>query len=61
MKKFLKELFNDLIGQAWTLLGMTVAWLVLEGSAKELTGNLIIITLAVWILTFPLRRSKDDN
>lgn len=61
MKKFLKELFNDLIGQAWTLLGMTVAWLVLEGSAKELTGNLIIITLVVWILTFPLRRTKDDN
>lgn len=60
MKKFLKELFNDIIGQAWTLLGMTVAWLVLEGSAKELTGNLIFITLAVWVLTFPLRRSKDD-
>jgi hypothetical protein len=60
MKKFLKELFNDIIGQAWTLLGMTVAWLVLEGSAKELTGNLIFITLAVWVITFPLRRSKDD-
>jgi hypothetical protein len=60
MKKFLKELLADIIGQAWTLLGMTVAWLVLEGSAKELTGNLIVITLAVWVLTFPLRRSKDD-
>lgn len=60
MKKFLKDLFNDLIGQAWTLLGMTVAWLVLEGSAKELTGNLIMITLGVWVITFPLRRPKDD-
>lgn len=60
MKKFLKDLFNDIIGQAWTLLGMTVAWLVLEGSAKELTGNLIFITLAIWVITFPLRRSKDD-
>jgi hypothetical protein len=60
MKKFLKELLADIIGQAWTLLGMTVAWLVLEGSAKDLTGNLIIITLAVWVITFPLRRSKDD-
>jgi hypothetical protein len=60
MKKFLKDLFNDLVGQAWTLLGMTVAWLVLEGSAKELTGNLIFITLAVWVITFPLRRPKDD-
>lgn len=61
MKKFLKDLFNDLINQSWTLLGMAVAWLVLEGSAKELTGNLIIITLVIWILTFPLRRDKEED
>jgi hypothetical protein len=61
MKKFLIELFKDIIDQSWTLLGMAVAWLVLEGSAKDLTGNLIIITLAVWVLTFPLRREKDDE
>jgi hypothetical protein len=61
MKKFLIDLFKDIIEQAWTLLGMAVAWLVLEGSAKELTGNLIIITLAVWVLTFPLRREKDEE
>jgi hypothetical protein len=60
MKKFLVDLFKDIIDQSWTLLGMAVAWLVLEGSAKELTGNLIIITLCVWVLTFPLRREKDD-
>jgi hypothetical protein len=61
MKKFLLELLKDIIEQAWTLLGMAVAWLVLEGSAKTLTGNLILITLAVWVLTFPLRREKDDE
>lgn len=61
MKKFLIELFKDIIDQSWTLLGMAVAWLVLEGSAKDLTGNLILITLAVWILTFPLRREKDED
>lgn len=60
MKKFLKDLFNDIIGQSWTLLGMTVAWLVLEGSAKELTGNLIFITLGIWVITFPLRRVKEE-
>jgi hypothetical protein len=59
MKNFLVALFKDIIDQAWTLLGMAVAWLVLEGSAKELTGNLIFITLAIWVLTFPLRREKD--
>lgn len=61
MKKFLKDLFNDIIGQSWTLLGMTVAWLVLEGSAKELTGNLIFITLGIWVVTFPLRRVKEEE
>ena len=61
MKKFLVGLFKDIIDQAWTLLGMAVAWLVLEGSAKELTGNLILITLGIWVLTFPLRREKDDE
>ena len=61
MKKFLVDLFKDIIDQAWTLLGMAVAWLVLEGSAKELTGNLIIITLTIWVLTFPLRRGKDGE
>lgn len=61
MKKFLTELFKDIIEQAWTLLGMAVAWLVLEGSAKELTGTLILITLGIWVITFPLRREKDDD
>jgi hypothetical protein len=55
MKKFL----NDLLGQAWTLLGMFVAWVVLEGSAKTVVGWTIIATLVVWIITFPLR-NKDE-
>jgi hypothetical protein len=61
MKKFLVGLLKDIIEQAWTLLGMAVAWLVLEGSAKELTGNLILITLTIWVLTYPLRRDKDED
>lgn len=61
MVHFLKSLLKDIIDQAWTLLGMVVAWLVLEGSAKELTGNLILITLAVWVLTFPLRYEKEED
>jgi hypothetical protein len=59
--KFLLELLKDIIEQSWTLLGMAVAWLVLEGSAKELTGTLILVTLCVWVLTFPLRRDKDED
>ena len=61
MKNFLVGLLKDIIDQAWTLLGMAVAWLVLEGSAKDLTGTLIMVTLGVWVLTFPLRYEKPDE
>ena len=61
MKNFLVGLIKDIIDQAWTLLGMAVAWLVLEGSAKDLTGNLIVLTLAVWVITFPLRYEKPEE
>lgn len=52
-------MFNDIISQLWTLLGLTVAWLVLEGTAKVIAGNLILVTLAVWVITYPLRHSKS--
>ena len=60
MIHFLKSLLKDMIDQAWTLLGMFVAWVVLEGSAKDVVGMLIWITLGVWVITFPLRYEKDD-
>jgi hypothetical protein len=61
MIHFLIALAKDLIDQAWTLLGMAIAWLVLEGSARDLTGMLIILTLLVWIVTFPMRYEKEEE
>lgn len=58
---FIKALLKDLVDQSYTLLGMAVAWLVLEGSAKELTGNLILITTAIWIVTFPIFRYDPED
>jgi hypothetical protein len=57
--KIIKELIKDLIEQAWTLVALIIGFIVLEGSAKTLTGWLIIGTLFVWVATFPLRRNKD--
>ena len=59
--KLIKELFRDLIDQSWTLLGMAVAWLVLEGSARDVTGMLIIVTLIVWMATFRIRNPLDKT
>jgi hypothetical protein len=61
MKKFFADLLKDMIEQSWTLLGMAIAWLVLEGSARELTGYLILITISVWIITFRLRNPKNKG
>lgn len=52
------KFLNDMIGQSWTLLGMFVAWIVLEGSAKTIVGWCIIGTLVVYAATFPLRRDE---
>jgi hypothetical protein len=57
--KGLRGLVKDIIDQSWTLLGMVVAWLVLEGSARDLTGMLILVTLAIWIITYPIRNRED--
>jgi hypothetical protein len=56
MKKFLSDIANQL----WTLLGMFIAWVVLEGSAKTVVGYAIGISLVVWSITFPLRNPKDE-
>jgi hypothetical protein len=61
MIHFLKSLLKDIIDQAWTLLGMAVAWIVMEGSARDVVATLIFVTLAVWVLTFPLRYEKEDK
>jgi len=44
MVRILKNIIKDLIDQAWTLLGMFIAWVVLDGSAKTIVGYGIIAT-----------------
>ena len=61
MKKFFVDLFKDLVDQAWTLLGMVIAWFVLDGSARDIVGIMILVTLAFWVVTFPLRWEKEED
>ena len=60
MVKLIKNILNDLLDQAWTLLGMFIAWVVLDGSAKIVVGYGIIATTIIWILTIPLRHRRED-
>ncbi len=54
----IKRIFKDMIDQLWTLLGMFIAWVVLDGSAKTVVGYAIIGTLIAWAVTYPIR-NKD--
>jgi len=56
----MKDFLRDIADQQWTLLGMFVAWLVLDGSARTIVGYAIIFTTIMWSLTYRLRNPKDD-
>jgi hypothetical protein len=58
--KFMTALFKDIIDQAWTLVALIIGYVVLEGTARELTGWLILGTLFFWVVTFPLRYEKEQ-
>jgi ABC-type uncharacterized transport system fused permease/ATPase subunit len=57
----MKKIMKDMVDQLWTLLGMFIAWVVLDGSAKTVVGYAIGGTLIAWAITYPLRNPKDDN
>lgn len=57
----MKHFFKDMIEQLWTLLGMLVAWVVLEGSAKDFVGWCIFVTFFIWSVTYPLRNDNGDE
>jgi hypothetical protein len=54
MKGFLK----DVLGQLFTLLGMGVAWIVLEGTARTIVGWAILAATAVWFATYQIRKDE---
>ena len=55
----MKGFLSDFIGQLFTLLGMVVAWIVLEGSARTIVGYLIIASVIIWGATYRLRNPRD--
>ena len=61
MKHFIKALLQDIVDQAWTLLGLGTAWVLLEGSARDLIGTMIMVTLGFWIITFPIFRYEKPE
>ena len=57
----MKDFLRDVLDQVWTLLGMFIAWLVLDGSAKTIVGYAILFSMFVWWATYPIRNGRDDE
>jgi hypothetical protein len=57
----MKDFIRDMLDQLWTLLGMFVAWIVLDGSAKDVVGYAIVWSVVVWVGTYPLRNPKEQE
>ena len=54
------RVIKDMIDQLWTLLGMFIAWVVLDGSAKTIVGYAILATLVAWAITYPIRNREEE-
>lgn len=66
--RWIKDAIIESLNQTWTLLGMFIAWVLLEGSARTIVGYAILWSLAVWLITLRVREplekeqeSKEDN
>jgi len=59
--KWIVDKFRELLNQTFTLLGMFIAWVVLEGSAKTVVGYAIVWSLLIWLLSMGLRENGDKE
>ena len=55
--KWFIDAVKESIAQIFTLLGFFIAWLTLTGSAKDIVGIAILISVALWLLTMGLRKN----
>jgi len=59
--KWIVDKIRELLNQTFTLLGMFIAWVVLEGSAKTVVGFAIVWSLVVWLLSMGLRENDKGE
>ncbi len=57
----MKDKVREILNQTFTLLGMFIAWAVLEGSAKTVVGFAILWSLIVWLFSMKFREEKEEE
>ena len=53
--KFFVDMGKETIAQVFTILGFFIAWFTLTGTAQDIVGIAIVISLVVWLVTIRLR------
>ena len=56
---WLKKALIESIAQVFTILGFFIAWLTLTGTAQQVVGVATLISIALWLITIPLREEKE--
>jgi hypothetical protein len=53
--KWIIDAIKESIAQIFTILGFFIAWFTLTGSAQDIVGIAIIVSIAIWLLTIYIR------
>ena len=56
--KWLKKYVSAITADTYTYVGLLIAYFTLDGSAKKITGLLIVVGVVVFLVSLPLR---DDD
>jgi hypothetical protein len=56
---WIKDAVLESINQVFTILGFFIAWLTLTGTARDIVGIATVLSLAIWLITIPLRKDEE--
>jgi hypothetical protein len=55
LSKWSIDAIKESIAQVFTLLGFFIAWFTLTGSAQDIVGIAIVVSIVIWLVTIRLR------
>ena len=61
VRDLLPKVINELVSQSWTVFGLLVGWIVLpDGDTRNFVGVVLLWLCIAWLVTRPLRISRED-
>ena len=58
---YLWDVVKESIAQIFTILGFFIAWFTLTGTAADIVGIAIIISIVLWLLTIRLEINMEEE